>query len=296
MTVALAIREAAEVLARVSDTPRLDAELLMAHVLGLSRPDMLIRAMRDPVPAGIAGLVVRRLNGEPVAYIVGSQDFLGRSFRVGPGVLIPRADSETTVLAALAACPAPRRVLDCGVGSGALLLTVLAERPGALGVGIDRSPEAVAIARENAGMLALAAATMMQLGDWNRPGWAADLGRFDLILANPPYVEDGAALDPQVRDHEPAGALFAGADGLDAYRALIPQLPALIEDGGVAVVEIGATQADAVAALAHTAGFAAELHRDLANRPRALALSGLGKKPLGKARDPHYLETKPAGG
>lgn len=292
MTVALAIREAAEVLAQVSDTPRLDAELLVAHVLGMTRSEMLLHAMRDPVPAGIAPLVLRRLNHEPVAYIVGTQDFLGRPFRVRPGVLIPRADSETTVLAALAACPSPRRVLDCGVGSGALLLTVLAERPGAVGVGIDRSPEAIAVARENATELHLAAATVVRLGDWTAPGWADGLGRFDLILANPPYVEDGAELEPQVRNHEPPEALFAGPDGLDAYRVLIPQLPALLAPGGVAVLEIGYTQAEAVMQIAEVAGFTAALHLDLADRPRALVLN----KGLGKDRDPHYLGAKPAGG
>ena len=292
MTVALAIREAAEVLAQVSDTPRLDAELLMAHVLGLSRTEMLLHAMRDPVPAGIASLVVRRLRHEPVAYILGTQDFCGRTLMVEPGVLIPRADSETTVLAALAACPAPRRVLDCGVGSGALLLTVLTERPGAYGVGIDRSPVAIEIAGQNAISLDLTSEWAMKLADWSEPGWAANLGTFDLILANPPYVEDAAELEPQVRDHEPHEALFAGPDGLDAYRVLIPQLPALLEPEGVAVLEIGHRQAGAVTALAQAAGFAATLHRDLADRPRALLL----KKALGKAGDPHYLEIKPAGG
>lgn len=292
MTVADALREAAAALAQVSDTPRLDAELLMAHALGVSRQALLLRAMRDPAPAVIASLIGRRLANEPVAYIVGSQEFLGRSFLVEPGVLIPRADSETTVLAALAASPAPRRVLDCGVGSGALLLTVLAERPGAHGVGIDRSRKAVEVAGRNAIALDLDGACLIELADWTEPGWADGLGRFDLVLANPPYVEDAAQLDPQVRDHEPAGALFAGPDGLDAYRVLIPQLAALLGPAGVAVVEIGASQAGAVTALGEAAGFTAELHRDLANRPRALAF----KKALGKPPDPHYLETKPAGG
>ena len=291
MTVALAIREAAEVLAQASDTPRLDAELLMAHVLGMTRPQMLLRAMREPVPEGIARLVLRRLSHEPVAYITGRQEFLGREFAVAPGVLIPRADSETTVLAALVACPAPRRVLDCGVGSGVLLLTVLAERPGASGMGIDRSPEAVAIAGTNAVALGVAASEM-RLGDWSVPGWAVGLGRFDLILANPPYVEETAELDPQVRDFEPPDALYAGPDGLDAYRLLIPQLPGLLDEDGVAVLEIGHTQAEAVTALANAFGFAAALHRDLGNRPRALVL----KKALGKCDDPHYLGTKPTGG
>ena len=149
MTVADALREAARQLAARSDTARLDAELLMAHALGVSRSDMLLRHMQEPEPASFAALVERRAGHEPVAYIVGRKEFYGREFVVGPGVLIPRMDSETTVAAALEACPAPRRVLDCGVGSGALLLTVLAEAGGG-GVGIDRSPEALAIAARNA--------------------------------------------------------------------------------------------------------------------------------------------------
>jgi release factor glutamine methyltransferase len=112
----------------------------------------------------------------------------------------------------------------------------------------------------------------MLLRDWTAPGWADDLGRFDLIIANPPYVEDSAVLAPSVRAHEPAAALFAGPEGLYAYRVLLPQLPALLAPGGVAVVEIGAAQADSVAQIAAEAGFSAELRRDLANRPRALIL------------------------
>ena len=144
--------------------------------------------------------------------------------------------------------------------------------------------------------MGLAERTRILHADWTRPGWAADLGRFDLILANPPYVEDAAVLAPHVRVHEPAGALFAGRDGLEAYRRLIPQLGSLLARSGLALVEIGATQAEAVSGLAQEAGFATQLHRDLAGRPRALALSVLGKKALGKAGDPHYLEIKPAGG
>jgi len=277
MRVAEALREATLRLDAVSDTARLDAELLMAEAMGATRSDLLLRHMRDPTPATFAALVERREQHEPIAYIVGRQEFYGREFVVGPGVLIPRADSETTIAAALDACPHPRRVLDCGVGSGALLFTVLAERGGE-GVGIDRSPEALAIAAENAGRHAVDRTARLLLADWHRPGWADNLGRFDLILANPPYVEQGADLAPSVREWEPAGALFAGPDGLDDYRILIPQLPALLEPDGVVVLEIGAKQADAVAELAACNGFATALQRDLAGRPRALVLRlGLGK-------------------
>lgn len=280
MTVAEALREAAARLAASSDTARLDAEVLMAHALGVTRSDLLLRRMGDPAPAGFATLVERRVSHEPVAYIVGWQEFYGRRFEIEPGVLIPRADSETLVAAALAACPSPRRVLDCGVGSGALLLTVLAERSEASGVGIDSSPLAVEVAGENAIALELKADWEILLADWTQPGWATDLGQFDLILANPPYVEDSAELAPSVREYEPASALFAGPEGLDAYRILIPQLPALLAPGGIALVEIGAAQADSVTAIAAAAGFAATLHRDLGGRPRVLQLQiPLGNPP-----------------
>jgi len=278
MTVALAIREAAEVLARVSDTPRLDAELLMAHLLGMSRSDMLLRAMQTPVPEGIARLVLRRLAHEPVAYIVGRQEFWGLDLGVIPGVLIPRGDSETVVRAALAARPNARRLLDLGTGSGALLLALLSELPGATGVGVESSPRAGMVAAANVSDLGFAGRGQIVPFDWNRPDQMAQLGRFDLIVANPPYVEQGAELAPEVRDHEPHQALFAGPDGLDAYRVLIPRLPALLEPDGVAVFEIGHAQADAVAALAAASGFSARLHRDLGERPRALEF----KKALGK--------------
>jgi release factor glutamine methyltransferase len=279
VTAAEAIRQAAAQLAATSDTARLDAEVLMAHALGASRTDLLLRRMADPAPAGFAELVARRLRHEPVAYIVGQQDFFGLPFHVSPAVLIPRGDSEVLVEAALAARPDARRVLDCGTGSGALLLAVLANLPLAEGVGIDRSAGALGVARGNAESLGLAERAEMRAADWHQPGWAEGLGRFDLILANPPYVEDAARLAPSVREHEPAEALFAGADGLDDYRVLVPQLPGLLAEGGVACVEIGATQGAAVTALAEGAGLSARLHHDLAGRPRVLEL----KFSLGKA-------------
>lgn len=272
MTVGEAIRVAAARLAATSDTARLDAELLMAHALGLSRSAMLLKAMRNPAPAGFAALVERRAAHEPVAYITGSQEFFGRSFAVESGVLIPRADSETLIAAALDAASDPARVLDLGVGSGALLLTLLAERPGAAGVGIDASPVALEVTGRNAAALEVEQRCALHRRDWRQPDWAEDLGIFDLILCNPPYVEDDAPLDAQVRDFEPAGALFAGPEGLDDYRILIPQMPHLLQENGCAIVEIGAAQAEQVAVLAQAAGLASELRRDLAGRPRALLL------------------------
>ena len=267
-----ALRAAAARLAPVSDTARLDAELLMAHLLGVSRSDLLLRHQQSEEPEGFSALIDRRADHEPVAYIIGEQEFYGRPFSVAPGVLIPRGDSETTLQAGLDNARPDARVLDCGTGSGALLLTFLAERPGARGIGIDASPAARHCAEANAAALGLADRAQVLAADWTEPGWNKDLGRFDLVIANPPYVEADAALDRQVRDWEPAEALFAGAEGLDDYRLLIPQLGGLLGEHGVAVFEIGWQQAEAVSALAVAEGFATELRRDLADRPRALVL------------------------
>ena len=274
-----AIRAATAQLGSGTDTARLDAELLMAEALDCTRSDMFLRRMRDPEPPGYAALVARRAAHEPVAYVRGYQEFFGLGFRVTPDVLIPRGDSEVLVEAALAARPDARRVLDLGTGSGALLLAALHELPGAQGLGIDRSVAALSVATGNARALGLAERAELRRGDWTQAGWDADLGAFDLILANPPYVEEAADLAPSVRRYEPAGALFAGTDGLDDYRILIPRLPVLLAPHGVALVEIGHRQAEAVSAIAAAAGLDARLHRDLGERPRALEL----KISLGKA-------------
>lgn len=293
ITVAEAVRAAAAALAETSDTARLDAEVLMAHALNVSRSDLLLRRMRDALPDGFAALIERRKAHEPVAYIVGSQEFYGLDLAVTPAVLIPRGDSETLIEAAreqFGDC-GPQRILDLGTGSGALLLAALSIWDKAQGVGIDRSPKALAVATGNAARTGLAERADLRLGDWTKAGWAADLGRFELVLANPPYVEEDANLAPSVRVHEPSTALFAGADGLDDYRVLIPQLPGLLTENGIALVEIGATQAEAVAALAAGAGLSCDLpgnlHRDLAGRPRALQMRHRQNISLGKAGADH---------
>ncbi|MXP11077.1 peptide chain release factor N(5)-glutamine methyltransferase [Pseudoblastomonas halimionae] len=272
MTVAEALRDATARLADNGDTARIDAEMLMAHALGMSRSDMLLKAMRDPTPADFADMVERRASHEPVAYIVGQKEFYGLDFTVRPGVLIPRGDSETIVRAALDRAPRARRVLDLGVGSGALLLATLSEMPKAEGVGVDASPVAIDVATGNAQSLGLGDRVDFLRASWRNIGWRDALGRFDLVLCNPPYVEDDAALDPDVRDFEPGEALFAGREGLDDYRLLLPQLAWLLDDSGVAVFEIGYRQADAVSQIAAGNGFETELRRDLADRPRALIL------------------------
>ncbi len=277
-TVADAIRAATIELGQGTDTARLDAELLMAEALDCTRSEMFLRRMQDPAPGEYAKLIARRAAHEPVAYIRGYQEFFGLGFRVTSDVLIPRGDSEVLVEAALLARPDARRVLDLGTGSGALLLALLSELPEAEGLGIDRSVAALSVATGNARALGLADRAQLHLGDWTQPGWSDGLGTFDLILANPPYVEDTAELPASVRAFEPAQALFAGPDGLADYRVLLPQLPGLLAPAGIAMVEIGSSQAEAVTALAAQSGLVAALHQDLGGRPRALELkNSLGK-------------------
>jgi len=186
-----AIAQAAARLAATSETPRLDAELLMAHALGCERETLLLRGGDEVAPSGFAALVDRRAGGEPIAYILGRRDFWTLSLAVSPAVLIPRPDSETLISVALQACDVPpARILDLGTGSGALLLAALAEWPAATGVGVDRSVDALAVARANGAANSLAERAEWRLGDW---GEGLDDG-FDLILANPPYVEEGHPL------------------------------------------------------------------------------------------------------
>ena len=253
-----------------SATARLDAELLLAHALGIGRSALLLDPDR-PVPprfaATFAAMVERRAAQEPVAYIVGSRGFWSVELAVGPGALVPRADSETLVEAALDHFTAPpATVLDLGTGPGTLLCALLAEWPQARGIGVDRSAEALGYARRNVAALGLRDRAWLVRGDWA----GAIEGGFGCIVANPPYIGVVEPLPDEVRGHEPAAALFAGDDGLDAYRALVPQLPRLLADDGSAFLEIGGGQATAVAALVAAAGLRSSVRRDLGGHDRCI--------------------------
>lgn len=271
MTASEALREVATRLASVSDTPRLDAELLMAHAAGLERVEMLLRLHDMEEPEGFAALVERRLGYEPVSQIVGTRDFWTLTLTITRDVLTPRPDSETLIEAAVehfAASEGPQRILDLGTGSGALLLAALSEWPSATGLGVDISGEALAVARGNALRCGLEGRAEFAQGDW----FAGIEERFDLILANPPYIAINAVLPRDVAEYEPHGALFAGPDGLDAYRLLAPQMAAHLTPGGIAAIEIGHDQGVSAAALFAAQDLGVSLHNDLAGRPRCLKL------------------------
>jgi release factor glutamine methyltransferase len=260
------------------DTPRLDAELLLAHVLGEDRLAVLVgRAPVGPqAQARFAVLLARRRAHEPVAHILGEREFWSLPIRVTPDVLVPRPDSETLIAEALRhfAGRPPARMLDLGTGSGALLLAALSEWPQATGLGIDRSDAALAVARDNAARLGMGARAAFRRGDW-----VDGLDeRFDLILCNPPYIPDGTPLMPDVARYEPAGALFGGADGLDPYRLLLPEVARLVQPGGVALFEFGEGQADVLVAMALDLGHAARTVADLAGLLRVLVIAA----PIGK--------------
>lgn len=222
----------------------------------------------------LEAFVRRRLAGEPVDRIIGSRGFWTLDLAVTPAVLSPRPDTETIVRAALdhTRHRPPLEVLDLGTGSGAILLALLAELPEARGLGVDLSADALAVAGSNARAGGLADRAAFLCG-----GWDAALGRrFGLVVSNPPYIPtaDIPGLDREVRDHDPHLALDGGADGLDAYRAILPLLPRLMSDEGCAVLEIGLGQDEALRGLAAASGLAvAEIRPDLGGVPRAVVLA-----------------------
>jgi release factor glutamine methyltransferase len=260
------------------DSALSDARLLLMAAFGIDRTGLLSRAA-EPLPPDAAARysahLARRAAREPVSRILGRREFWSLDFALGPATLDPRPDSETLVEAALAAVPdrpvsdQPLRVLDLGTGTGCLLLAVLHDRAAAFGIGVDRSEAAARTARDNARALGLADRAAFTVGDWA----TALAGRFDLVLSNPPYIPDSdiAALEPEVREHDPRLAQSGGADGLDAYRALAAALPGLLAPGGTAVVELGIGQAADVAALFRAVGLdIAGTAHDLAGIPRCV--------------------------
>ncbi|HSC24411.1 MAG TPA: peptide chain release factor N(5)-glutamine methyltransferase [Casimicrobiaceae bacterium] len=266
---ALTVRQA---LAQAGLAP-LDAQVLLAHVLGVGRAWLAAHATDRIAPRDVEtffALARRRRDGEPVAYLTGTREFFGLPLTVDPSVLIPRPETETLVEAALHLLDAgrPRRVLDLGTGSGAIALAIAHERPRADVLGVDRSAAALAVAARNAGRLKLANVRWLQ-SDWYEH--VDELaGAFDVIASNPPYVADG---DPHLAEgdvrFEPHGALRAGPDGLSALRVVVAGAPARLAAGGALVVEHGFDQAEAVRALVHAAGLENPRSlRDLAGIPR----------------------------
>lgn len=269
----------------------LDARLLVCAAAGVTHATLVARpesALDAEQAARLAGWLARREAGEPVSRILGRRGFWSLDLLVTPDVLDPRPDTETLVEAALDHVAGRRgealRIVDLGVGSGAILAALLVEAPGAFGVGVDASEAAARVARRNLARAGLAARSCVIVADWDR----ALAGPFDLVLSNPPYIAsaDIAGLAPEVRLHDPRAALDGGADGLDAYRSLAPAAARLLAPGGAALFEVGAGQAQAVTALLAGAGLAPLApRRDAGGVARvAGAVSNRGKI-LGAARE-----------
>lgn len=266
-----ALRIGADRLRGIADDPRREARLLLAHALGAEPLDLVRDPNRRVSPDQFETLLIRRAAREPMALILGHQGFWTLDLCVSPATLIPRADSETVVTAALReAIRPPGRILDLGTGTGCLLLALLSEYPDAFGVGVDRISAAAALARRNAALNGLIDRTQFVVGNWT--DWLD--GRFDIVVSNPPYVPEAdiAGLMPEVALHEPRSALDGGFDGYDAYRSIIARLGDVLAPQGLAVLELGAGQAPKVAALATDAGFSIRLYQDLAGIERAIVL------------------------
>jgi release factor glutamine methyltransferase len=258
------------------DTPVLDARLIVQHALGISWDTLYLK---DDEPLGVEekarleSELSRRAAHEPVSRIVGRRHFWTLDLAVSPETLDPRPDTESLIETVVQAIPdrsQPLRFLDLGTGTGALLLALLAEYPNATGLGIDKSEGALKVAQANADSHGLSPRVVFSGGNWTE----GVEGPFDVIVSNPPYIESGhlPGLPPEVRDHDPALALDGGADGLDAYRAILPTVPALLGQGGLVVFEIGEGQGDGVTRIAREYGLApVGTRKDLGGIERALS-------------------------
>jgi release factor glutamine methyltransferase len=270
--IARALADAARQLEKSSDTARLDSELLMAEALHIDRDKLILSPPDRKVPDRFWKMVDRRQAGEPVAYITGRRAFWNIELHVGPGVLVPRPDSEVLIASAIEhfeGTEGPKRILDLGTGPGTLLLAALDVWPDATGLGVDVSRQAMSYAAANARRLGFEPRLKLKEGNWADGIKEA----FDLVLCNPPYVPEGAEVGSGVREYEPDEALFAGKEGLDAYRELAPQLPRLLNKNGLAAVEIGFDQSEAVTALLARDGLQANVAQDLGGRDRVLLLT-----------------------
>jgi release factor glutamine methyltransferase len=262
------------------DTPELDARLLLCHAATLTHESFVARAgeaLQPEAAARLEALVHRRASREPISRITGTREFYGRSFLVDESALDPRPDTETLIEAALALIEKtgrreePLRLLDLGTGTGCILLTLLDELPKARGLGTDLSPAALRLAEANARSLGVADRASFLASDW----LDAIHGEFDLIVSNPPYIASGEIkrLAPEVAHHDPYLALDGGADGLEAYRRIAARAARLLAPKGAILVEIGASQATAVAGLLRDGGFLVESDGpsfDLGGRPRVV--------------------------
>lgn len=255
------------------DTPVADARLLMQKALGITREDMLMHSDRPVVlaeQAEIEILMQRRLKHEPVSRILGKRAFWKSEFKITQDTLDPRPDSETLIVLAAHHVQDAKRILDLGTGTGCLLLSLLQEWPQASGVGVDVNPGAVLVARENAEALNLSTRASFVAASWEDYKTGEE---FDVIISNPPYIGESERGDlaPEVALYDPAEALFAGEDGLSAYRSLVKTVPGLLKKGGWFFVEIGYNQANSVKSILAEGGFdVIEIRRDLAGNDRVI--------------------------
>lgn len=257
------------------DSAALDARLLLQHLTGLAHSDIIanpdLPVAHEQVRA-FEHLLARRLRHEPVSRILGMREFYGRPFAVTGAVLDPRPDTETLIEAALRNLQPAARILDLGTGSGAIIVTLLAEAPQATGVAADLSPAALSVARCNAQRLSVLPRLELVESDW----FSAIAGEFDMIVSNPPYIHSAgiAGLAPEVRNFDPHAALDGGTDGLDAFRAIAESASGFLLPGGHVLVEIGMGQEIAVSAIFTANGFLGLEHRrDLAGHVRCLVFA-----------------------
>lgn len=266
------------------ESPVADARLLVQHALNLSHEDLLMqgdRMVTSEEQGKLDELAKRRMSREPVSRIVGMRAFWKADYIVTPATLDPRADSETLIEGALAHVQPGKgegelRVLDLGTGTGCLLISLLQEWPNASGVGLDISADAAEVAKRNSEAIGVSSRTHIEAMDWE--GYAPDT-LFDVVISNPPYIDHSEAesLAPEVINHDPHVALFAGGNGLDAYRSILKNIDRWLKPGGWVILETGYQQAQQVANLTNGAGLTVvEIRNDLAGHPRSV----MAQKPL----------------